>query len=112
MITFQSLDLESEFVEVNLPFSWGDIEYTDEEYADPNFVEKPCFRDEVGLKPGMLLDCLSYGERKFLFIGNINTSTGYCGCCNESIRFVYRYLQYPLPPFPSQGENTDESRTE
>ena len=98
MITFRSLDLESEFVEVNLPFSWGDIEYTDEEYADPQFTEKTCFREEFSLESGMLLDCLSNGKRQFILVGNINSSTGTCGCCNASITFVYRYLQYPLPP--------------
>ncbi len=94
--------MQFKFIEVNLPFSWGDIEYTQEEYDAPNFTEKKCFRDVHELSAGMLLDCLADNEREMILVGHINQCTGHCGCCNTNIKFVYRYCRIPLPKCPRQ----------
>ena len=78
------------FVEVNLPFSWGDIEWDDEK------PEQECFRDVFSNEPGTILDCLTDQGRKVILVGHINSSVGCCGCCVETIRFVYRMAKIDL----------------
>ena len=79
------------FNDVNLPFSWGDIEWDDDK------PEQECFRDRYSLEPGTLLDCETDQGRKMILVGHINASTGCCGCCNSPINFVYRVAKIELP---------------
>ncbi len=87
----------SEFINVNLPFSWGDIDFYDEDGNYDASRDGQCFREIYGVIPGMLLDCECDGERKRILVGHVNASTGWCGCCNLRITYVYRYLQIILP---------------
>lgn len=83
---------EFEFIEVNLPFGWGDVDFEDE--SNPDNV---CFRDDHDLKPGMILDCLTNRGREVILIGDVNVANGSCGCCSIGISFVYRFAQIDIP---------------
>lgn len=84
---------EFEFIQVELPFSWGDID----DYIAEDAPVRTCFREEVGVEVGMLLDCMVDGQRKYILVGDVNVGTGWCGCCSGRISFVYKYFKYPLP---------------
>jgi hypothetical protein len=71
------------FIDVNLPFYWADMD--DDEYAGEVFTDK------YPLESGMYLDCSCEGKRRYILVGDMNTSNGHCGCCNTRITFVYRF---------------------